>query len=1067
MSEFIKIPSFKENTESLLTVNRLPVELPGVIAATELESAYTFTPADISLDWPVSVYAYNGKKKDTECDDSDIGIGGVGASDTAIFTYIDTVRAHQKEDSQKNKRTYLWLLEALSKDDEGLTYKETTAGITKGPALPMGDNSPYLFTPAFIPAVDVPGITSPKPEEPQEPLDPSNISLSVKFMEHDTGTNAKSPRSVCDSPDPKVVDVVVECSYNSESGMGLPGVAVINLTISSGDEKVVTLYAGTAAVGTPGKALTASFSMGSASQKREKFTFNYAVDTQAIGASGSSITATAELVITKLNDSTGWRDQKSAVLDLECQQDSASDLFDYTIELLDINKSPTSWSREDCDTDCAGEACREFVLKVDVTKKQPNTALDTNSWRGEVLLSASPTDGTIFIGSAGSTDSDILNAEATSLSPYSLNLPLSASVNSATTYIEFQYVTNFQCTESSGSGGSATINCDLKIYNTNRAEADDLLSVGDIHDTSHKVQIECTCEDCSKTAKDNLEATLELYEHSSDTTLKLARKVCEYDSSVKDPVVFDTVVSVAYKQPDGGCKLNLIESCVFLKIIPSNSTVGVRSFPNGTYEDGISRRVALSERGGTITARMAFEYTVYEEALSKSWNEDIVVSLEFLAVSDTGKSTVHKITEKKIRLICSADESIEDCVEAMSASILLYEANGDSITATEAKKTRAHCNEDPSKDKQPHLFISPVVDFPDSLDDNTTNSCNNIVSGTGNLIISANGTSISGYRGIYKDSIIKVPVDGRLGDIPDYHLEYTVPAAGKKGTINIRLELSGTYVNSAGEQISWSRAAEETVTVKCGEDSEDPDTDPEDSCSVLNKLKAGDGIDISDCDASGERTVSIDADQLYDATGTTSATKSGGKILLPTGGGVTCADLAKTLVGSGGIQVATSCTSDNKLVISLKEGELNCATLGSMLVNSGGIQITPSCSSTPPKIGLKVALTSGVGISITNGHKVSINPAAIVNSAGASATSSGGKIVLPGAAVDCDTLYTSLKGSGGTSISSCSNGAITISSPEVTPIKISKGAGIKVTSDTAGGSTTYIISLDYDVTECK
>ena len=1033
MDEFIKIPSFKENTESLLTVNRLPVELPGVIAATELESEYTFTPADISLDWPVSVYAYDGKEQSTDCD-----AGGVGASDTAIFTYIDTVRSHQEG------RTSPWLLEALL-DNEGLTYGDSTAGITKGPALPMGDNSPYLFTPAFIPAVDVPGITSPKPEEPQEPLDPNNISLSVKFMEHDTGTNAKSPRSVCDSPDPKIVDVVVECSYNSESGMGLPGVAVINLTISSGDEKVVTLYAGTAAVGTPGKALTASFSMGSASQKREKFTFNYAVDTQAIGANGSSITATAELVITKLNDSTGWRGQESAELKLECRQDGASDLFDYTIELLDINRSPTSWNREDCDTDCAGEACREFALKVNVTKKQPNTALDTNSWRGEVLLSASPTDGTIFIGSAGSTDSDILNAGATSLSPYSLNLPLSASVNSATTYIEFQYVTNFQCTESSGSGGSATINCDLKIYNTNRVEADDLLSVGDIHDTSHKVQIECTCEDCSKTAKDNLTATLDLYEHSSDTALKLARKVCEYDSSVKDPVVFDTVVSVAYNQPDGGCKLNLIESCVFIKIIPSNSTVGVRSFPNGTYEDGVSRRVALSERGGTITARMAFEYTVYEEALSKSWNEDIVVSLEFLAVSDTGKSTVHKITEKKIRLICSADESIEDCVEAMSASILLYEANGDSITTTEAKKTRAHCNEDTSKDKQPHFFISPVVDFPDSLDDNTTNSCNNIVSGTGNLIISANGTSISGYGGIYKDSIIKVPVNGRLGDIPDYHLEYTVPAAGKKGTINIRLELSGTYVNSAGEQISWSRAAEETVTVKCGEDSEDPD--PEDSCGVLNKLKAGDGIDISDCNSSGERTISV------------------------TGAGLSCEALGDMLEGNGGITVTKSCDSDpSKVIIGYDGPSIACDMLAELLTGSGATTVTASCSTSPGKITIATKLSAGVGITTTSSGKISIDHNDLYDATGKIAAKlDGNKILLPGTSVDCGTLYNSLKGADGITISECSDNVITIgfdSEKNCSDIRdvITKGDMIAISDCTSG---KFSIGVDLDALEDK
>lgn len=992
----LKIPPFSKDLKSKLTVNRLPLELPSVIGVSELEVEYGFDSKDSSLDWPVDVYTDKGVLSGEDCDSN-----GVGSADMHVFTYIHTVTQHQKG------RPSPWLLSAV--DTSGLVYADETAGLTKGPALPIGDNSPYLFTPAFIPAIDIPGVTSPRPEpeEPEEPVEVDNINLSVRLLEHGTATDAKSPRSVCDSPDSDKIDVLVECSYNVESGATLPANAVINLVIQATDSSIVTLYPGTGKAGASGKALTARIPMAGVSFKSEKFTFNYSVNGQVAGSSKTSITATAEITIPEASEGSGWHKSESAVLELECVQDGASDLFDYTVDLLDINRSPANWNREDCNTECVGEACRELVLKVDVTKKHPNTVLDAADWRGEVLLYTSPTDGTIFIGSAGSSDSDILSSGSTSLSPYSLKLPLAASTNSATTYIEFQYVTNFQCTKSEGSGGSAAINCDLKIYNTSRSEADDLLSVGDIYDTSHKVKIECTCEDCSKTAKDNLDATLALYEHDSSLALKLARKVCEDDLSSKDSTTFDAVVSVAYKQPTSGCKLNLTESCVFLKIMPSNSTVRVRSFPSGEYEEGISRRVALSDRGGTITAGMAFEYSVYEKVLSKSWTEDIVVSLEFLAVSDTGKSTVHKITEKKIRLRCSADESTEDCVEAMSASILLYEAKDDVITTTEAKKTRAHCNADPAKDKQPHFFIVPVIDFPDGLEGEGTNSCKNIVSGTGTLIISANGTQIGGYRSSYKDSIIKVPIDGRLSDIPDYHLEYTIPAAGEKGKINIRLEISGTYVNSDGEQISWNRAAEETVTVKCGEDSADPD--PEDSCGILDKLKAGDGIDISDCNSAGERTISATAQ------------------------GVSCESLKDVLAAGTGINIA-DCDSNGKLTISATEKGLSCSALKEVLKEGDGINIS-ECSTTGTltiSAEEKGVSCSDVRSTMSNGSYISLG------SCGTGTTFSVG--------VDYNSLLTQIK------------------KDIASMFSVKQGSGIKVTKNTDG---SYTIALAYTVTECK
>ena len=88
-SKYTKIPKFNSDINARLTVNRLPAELPGVMATAALESEYSFTPDDVSLPWPVTIYGYDGST--VYCDSS-----GVGVSDATIFTYIPVVSEYQK-----------------------------------------------------------------------------------------------------------------------------------------------------------------------------------------------------------------------------------------------------------------------------------------------------------------------------------------------------------------------------------------------------------------------------------------------------------------------------------------------------------------------------------------------------------------------------------------------------------------------------------------------------------------------------------------------------------------------------------------------------------------------------------------------------------------------------------------------------------------------------------------------------------------------------------------------------------------------------------------------------------
>ena len=963
------IPEFSKERKAEFSVNRLPVELPDVMGAAELATKYEYTEADINSDWSIVSYSDKGiMTEDVPCDTN-----GLTASDVQVYTYIPAVR-----ELQKNRQ---WMLEAV--ENNGLVYSDETAGITKGPALPLGLTSPYLFTPAFIPSIDIPGITRPKPEDPDAPkFDPDAASISIELFDYYTSERISGELETCGSrASSGVIVAEITCSYNPEipedkeppntsEDTGNPPVALefptgteINVEIQVDKEDKILLYGGIRPDGYGSTALYATLGGSNIAGKNQasmKVIFNYEIQS---GFTEGKLRAEASLISTKpVSEDEGmliidWED-----VDIKCTKDKASDLFTLSYELLNRRGEHISWTREECSEDAGKDpSYRELIFRCKVHKSDPNVSIGQNSWNGSLTLNS---EASIYLGNIDSDASDILSGASTRMS-VALNMPTDSSPI-ATTDLPFEYYADgFDCLGGSSHDKKAKIKAEVVISPYDFAQdSEDDRTLKDSCD----IDIQCTCEDCTKEADSQFTTTLSLFERDSNATLDKSRCVgMGLPGEKKDPDAFDIVTKISHTV-DENCKLDFSKSSVVLKIVPDDKAIGVRPYADGVfYEEAMSINLGIKE-GQTVNSTHKINYVVAESVLSKSWRGAINILLELIAVDTQGKSSVIKLKEETIKLRAACDsETVDDCVNSLEAGILMYEADGESMTDTEAKTTRQCCAEKESKNSNTHLFIVPLAAFPNyGSEDLSSTDCESKVPISGKLSIVATGISISGYRGVYKGKQIVVDISG-YSSLTAQHIEYTTPEKGKSGKIQIDLNLFGEYVDENGDLQRWERNERETITVKCTDGTEDPDPEKT-ACEILDGLKNGEGIDISEC-INGSRTISL-------AEG---------------------------------------------------YGWLTCSSLSEMLVGSGGVQVVPKCDDTTPKVQVSLKLSGGVGIKNTITTSVALEPSEIVNAAGISATVSGGKLVLPGATVDCAGLKDMLKGSGGIQIGSCgTDGKLTI-----------------------------------------